>query len=42
MLIREKSRVGSGAPHFGQGGAGFVEDERYSSKRSSHASQRYS
>jgi hypothetical protein len=40
--MRERTRVGSGAPHFGHGGAGFVEDERYSSKRSSHFSHRYS
>ena len=42
MLIFESSRVGFSAPHFGHGGAGFVELERNSSKRSWHRSQRYS
>jgi hypothetical protein len=30
------------APHFGHGGAGVVEVERYSSNRSSHFLHRYS
>jgi hypothetical protein len=38
----ESRRVGSAAPHLGHGGAGFVELERNSSKRSWHCSQRYS
>ena len=42
MLIDDISRVTSPDPHFGQGGAGFSDVERYSSKRSSQESQRYS
>lgn len=42
VLMLENTRVGLGAPHFGQGGDGFVEVERYSSNRSSHCSHRYS
>ena len=42
VLIRESSRSAFLAPHFGHGGAGFVESERNSSNRSPHPSQRYS
>ena len=35
--LRDSSRSTFSAPHFGHGGAGFVEVERYSSNRSSHA-----
>ena len=42
VLIRENIRVTFLLPHFGHGGAGFVESERNSSNCSSQASQRYS
>ena len=42
VLIVDQSRSTFLPPHFGQGGAGFVEVERYSSKRSSHFVHRYS
>lgn len=42
MLICENTRSTSLEPHFGQGGDGFVEIERNSSKRTRHFSQRYS
>ena len=42
VLILEKSRAASADPHFGQGGDGLSEVERYSSNRSSHFSHRYS
>lgn len=42
MLIDEMSLVTFFAPHLGQGGDGLSEVERYSSKRSSHFSHRYS
>ena len=42
MLICDSSRDTFSEPHFGHGGAGFVELVRNSSKRASHASQRYS
>ena len=42
MLIFESSRSSFSAPHAGQGGAGFVEVERYSSNSFPQASQRYS
>ena len=42
MLIRESSRSTFASPHFGQGGAGFVEVERSSSNFSPHPSHRYS
>ncbi len=42
VLICDQSRSTFAEPHFGHGGTGFVEDERYSSKRSWHSSQRYS
>ena len=42
MLIFESRRVTFLPPHSGQGGAGFVELERYSSNWFPHASQRYS
>ena len=42
MKIGDQARATSLEPHFGQGGAGLSEVERYSSKRSSHASHRYS
>ena len=42
MLIVDQTRSTFFAPHFGHGGAGFVDVERYSSKRSSHFVHRYS
>jgi len=42
VLILDQTRSGETAPHFGHGGAGFVELERYSSNRSSHFLHRYS
>ncbi len=42
MLIRDQIRSTFFPPQFGHGGAGFVEVERYSSKRSSHFVHRYS
>lgn len=36
------TRCASGPPHFGQAGAGEVDDETSSSNRISHASQTYS
>ena len=42
MLIEDQSRSIFFAPHFGHGGAGFVDIARYSSNRSSHFVQRYS
>ncbi len=42
VLIRESSRSTFASPHFGQGGAGFVEVERSSSNFSPHPSHRYS
>lgn len=42
MLILDQSRSTFFAPHLGQGGAGFVEVERYSSNVSSHFVHRYS
>ena len=42
VKICDQSRSTSAEPHFGQGGAGFVESERYSSKRSWQPWQRYS
>ncbi len=42
MLTIDISRSTACAPHAGQGGLGFVEIERYSSKRESHNSHRYS
>jgi hypothetical protein len=42
VLIEDISRSISAEPHRGHGGAGSTEVERYSSKRVSHAAQRYS
>ena len=42
VLMRDHRRSTDFDLHFGQGGAGFVDVERYSSYRSPHASQRYS
>ncbi len=42
MKIVDSSLFTSVDPHFGQGGAGLSDVERYSSKRSSHSSHRYS
>jgi len=42
VLIRDISFSTTVAPHLGQGGAGFVELMRNSSKRSSHFLHRYS
>jgi len=42
VRIGDHSRVTSDAPHFGHGGVGFVDTERYSSYFVSHFSQRYS
>lgn len=42
VKIGDQSRSTSFEPHFGQGGVGLSDVERYSSKRSSHCSQRYS
>lgn len=42
VLMLDQRRSTFFAPHFGQGGAGFVELDRYSSKRSSHFVHRYS
>ena len=42
MLIVDSHRETCFDPHFGHGGAGFVDVERYSSKRSWHCSHRYS
>ena len=42
VLIEDISFVTFFDAHSGQGGAGLSEVERYSSKRASHASQRYS
>lgn len=42
VLIEDMSLSTSGDPHRGHGGAGFTDVERYSSKRVSHAAQRYS
>lgn len=42
VRIRERRRATFVEPHSGHGGAGFVDVERYSSKRVSHCSQRYS
>jgi len=42
VRIGDHRRVTFFAPHVGQGGAGLVEIERYSSNRSSHFSHRYS
>ena len=42
VLMREISRSAFSAPHFGHGGAGFVESERNSSNFSPHPSHRYS
>jgi hypothetical protein len=41
-LIRDHKRSTDFDLHFGQGGAGFVEVERYSSNSSSHFLHRYS
>jgi hypothetical protein len=40
--ILDISRVTFSDPHFGHGGAGFVELDRNSSKRSSQSPHRYS
>jgi len=42
VLIRDISRSTFSDPQAGHGGLGFSEDERYSSKRSSQDSHRYS
>ena len=42
MLMRDHRRSTDFDLQLGQGGAGFVELERYSSKRSSHFLHRYS
>ena len=42
MKIVDQSRSTFFPPHDGHGGAGFVEVERYSSKRWSHFVHRYS
>ena len=42
VWIVDSSLVTFFEPHFGQGGAGFVELERYSSKRCSQSPHRYS
>ena len=42
VLIPDHSLVTSSEPHFGHGGDGLSEVERYSSKRSSHPPHRYS
>ena len=42
VLIDDHRRSTFACPHLGHGGAGFVDVERYSSKRSSHDGQRYS
>ncbi len=42
VLIDDIILVTLADPHFGHGGDGFSEVERYSSKRSSHESHRYS
>lgn len=42
VLMRESFRCTFVTPHFGQGGTGLSDVERYSSKTSSHCSQRYS
>ena len=42
VLTFDISRSTFCAPHAGHGGAGLVELDRYSSKRVSHDSQRYS
>ena len=42
MLMEDMSLRTSFEPHWGQGGAGLADVERYSSKRVSQAPQRYS
>lgn len=42
VLMRDMSRSILSDAHFGQGGAGFVEADWYSSNRVSQDSQRYS
>ena len=42
VLIDDISRVTSADLHFGHGGGGLSDVARYSSKRSSHESHRYS
>ncbi len=42
VLIDDISRVTSADPHFGHGGDGFSDVERYSSKRSVQEAHRYS
>jgi len=42
VLIRDSRRSTLSEPHFGHGGAGFVETERNSSNRSAQASHWYS
>ena len=42
MLIVDHCRSTAFEPHLGQGGFGFVEVLRYSSKRVSHFLHRYS
>jgi len=42
VLILDHRRSTPSLPHLGHGGAGFVDVERYCSKRSSHDEQRYS
>ncbi|HEY6604749.1 MAG TPA: hypothetical protein VIZ44_00255 [Gaiellaceae bacterium] len=42
VLILDISLATFSEPHFGQGGAGFVELERNSSNRSSQSPHRYS
>ncbi len=42
VLIEDMSLSTSGDPHWGHDGAGVTDVERYSSKRLSHAAQRYS
>ena len=42
VLMRENNRSSDFEPHLGHGGAGLVDEERNSSKRSSHFLHRYS
>ena len=42
MKIVDHTRVTSSEPHFGHGGVGLSEVERYSSYRSAQESHRYS
>ena len=42
VLIVDQRRSTSALPHFGHGGFGFVEVDKYSSKRASQALHRYS